>query len=127
MNIMSQALHSDSVQLRHSCRVGSMNSDIEFGVKAECVLTLCQRKGGQASHVTIKYAEFVISVSQHRSLNEVLNKFDALKTEFEKFRTAHQEYINLAAEVESSKIDYYEEHYRSMEIKLRDATPNVIF
>ena len=118
---MSQAQHSDSVELRHSSRVSRMNPDVEFGVKAERVLTLCQRRGGQASHVTIKYGEFVNSVNQHRSLDEVLNKFDALKTEFEKFRTAHQEYVNLAAEVEPSKIDYYEDHYRSMEVKLRDA------
>ena len=118
---MSQAQHSDSVELRHSSRVGRMNPDVEFGVKAERVLTLCQRRGGQASHVTIKYGEFVNSVNQHRSLDEVLNKFDALKTEFEKFRTAHQEYVNLAAEVEPSKIDYYEDHYRSMKVKLRDA------
>lgn len=91
-------------------------------IQREKWVKLGRQRAGYASHVTSCYRKFCHAVEDPRTpMGELITFLQNLEDAFDRFKTTHDQYVDLTATVEPFRVDYCATHYHEMSQLLYEA------
>ena len=100
--------------------MADLDKEVDPGSQTSTLEQFCRSRGGHASQVTRKHADFKRSVEK-RDWNEAKLNFDKLQSAFQEFEKAHKKYIDILSSCDPEKTAKYCEHFDNVQALVTSA------